>query len=47
MSGDGVEGLISKKCMYHDYRACHRFCEAIRVDMANLKGKSFNFNDII
>jgi hypothetical protein len=26
MSGDGVEGLISKKCIYHDYGAGYRFC---------------------
>jgi hypothetical protein len=35
MSGDKVEELISKKCKYHDYREHHRFCEAVRVDMAN------------
>jgi hypothetical protein len=35
MSDDGVEGLISKKCKYHAYGACHRFCKAVRVDMSN------------
>jgi hypothetical protein len=41
MSGDGVEGLSSKKWKYHDYRARHRFCKVVRVDVANLKEKLF------
>jgi hypothetical protein len=45
MSGDAYEGSISKTCNYHDYREHHRFCKAVRADMANLNQKSFN--DII
>jgi hypothetical protein len=51
-SGHGVEGSIQNKCKNHDYDriqimcnshdygAGHRFCEAVRVDMENLKEKS-------
>jgi hypothetical protein len=39
-SGNGVEASIQNKCKNHDYGTGHRFCEAFRVDMENLKEKS-------
>jgi hypothetical protein len=39
-SGDGFEGSMLKWCKNLDYGTIHRFCEAVRVDMENLKEKS-------
>ncbi len=36
-----MEGSIQNKCKNHDYGAQHRLCKAVRVDMENLKDKSF------
>jgi hypothetical protein len=42
MSGDAYEELISKTCNYQNYMKRHRFCKAVKVDMENLKEKSFH-----
>jgi hypothetical protein len=42
MSGDEYEELLLKTCTNHSRSTWHRFCEAVKVDMANSKEKSFN-----
>jgi hypothetical protein len=41
-SGDAYEQLLSNTCTHHCYRAHHRLCKAVMVDMANSTEKLFN-----